>query len=328
MTGIRYDDLAFQDVRDAAVNIRDIACVTPLKPSFSLSKRLGTNVYLKMETMQDTGSFKIRGAANKILSLNEEERARGVVTASSGNHGKSVAYMAKRLGIRAVICLTEIVPEGKVNAIRDLGAEIVIHGSDQDIASEKAHEIEKAEGLTFVSPFDDRHVIAGQGTIGLEILEARPEIETLIVQVSGGGLMSGIALAARTLKPDINLIGVSTLKGAAMIECIRAGRIVPVEEIPSIADALPGPIQADNRYTFPMCRDLVDKILQVSDEQIEEAMVHALKYEKIVLEGGGAAAIALLLDDRAKNFKGPIAAICSGDNVAAEKLLALKGLIE
>lgn len=315
--------VSLADILAARERIAGIARRTPLKPSEALSRRLEKQVWLKMETMQDTGSFKIRGAANKILSLDEYERKRGVVTASSGNHGKSVAYLARKLGLRAVICMTDLVPEAKVAAIRSLGAEVVIHGSDQDEATERAHELAGKDGLTFISAFDDPQVIAGQGTIGLEILEDCPEVETLVVQVSGGGLMSGVALAARAIKPDIRLIGVSTTAGAAMVESIRAGRIVGVEEKPSLADALPGPIPPDNRYTFAICRDLVDYILQVTEEQIAGAMVHALEHEKLVLEGGGAAGIALLLDRRAEAFGNTVAAICTGDNLAADKLVGL-----
>lgn len=322
MTGADYG-VCMADILAARDRIAGIARRTPLKPSASLSRRLGKPVWLKMETMQDTGSFKIRGAANKILSLSEEARARGVVTASSGNHGKAVAYLAHRLGLRAVICMSDLVPDGKVEAIRALGAEVVIHGTDQDQASARAHDLAEADGLTFISAFDDAYVIAGQGTVGLEILEERREIDTLVVQVSGGGLMSGIALAARALRPDIRLIGVSTMTGAAMVESLRAGRIVPVEERPSLADALPGPIPPDNRHTVAICRDLVDEIHQVSEQRIAQAMVHALTDEKLVLEGGGAAGIALLLDRCADAFGDAVAVICSGDNVAIDKLIDL-----
>ncbi|OUS35323.1 hypothetical protein A9R01_07200, partial ['Osedax' symbiont bacterium Rs2_46_30_T18] len=286
-------DLNF--IKQAASAIEGLACRTPLKKSISLSQRLQKNVYLKMETMQDTGAFKLRGAANVIMHLSAAEKASGVVTASTGNHGRAVAYVAHALGIKAIVCMSTLVPANKIAAIEQLGAEVVICGDNQDLATEKALQIAQARQMRFVSPFDDPYVIAGQGTIALEILQQRPEIDTIITQLSGGGLASGIAIAAKSLRPDIKIIGVSVDHGAAMYESIKAGKIVNVSEQASVADALPGPIPADNRYTFDICRRLIDEIVLVSEQQIIDAMCYSLKREKLVLEGAGAATIAMLL---------------------------------
>lgn len=313
-------DLNF--IKQAANAIEGLACRTPLKKSISLSQRLQKNVYLKMETMQDTGAFKLRGAANVIMHLSAGEKASGVVTASTGNHGRAVAYVAHALGIKAIVCMSTLVPANKIAAIEQLGAEVVICGDNQDLATEKALQIAQARQMRFVSPFDDPYVIAGQGTIALEILQQRPEIDTIITQLSGGGLASGIAIAAKSLRPDIKIIGVSVDHGAAMYESIKAGKIVNVSEQASVADALPGPIPADNRYTFDICRRLIDEIVLVSEQQIIDAMCYSLKREKLVLEGAGAATIAMLLQHSQVEIGDHIAVICSGDNVDINQLLA------
>jgi len=313
-------DLNF--IKQAARAIEGLACRTPLKKSISLSQRLQKNVYLKMETMQDTGAFKLRGAANVIMHLSAAEKASGVVTASTGNHGRAVAYVAHALGIKAIVCMSTLVPANKIAAIEQLGAEVVICGDNQDLATEKALQIAQARQMRFVSPFDDPYVIAGQGTIALEILQQRPEIDTIITQLSGGGLASGIAIAAKSLRPDIKIIGVSVDHGAAMYESIKAGKIVNVSEQVSVADALPGPIPADNRYTFDICRRLIDEIVLVSEQQIIDAMCYSLKREKLVLEGAGAATIAMLLQHSQVEIGEQVAVICSGDNVDINQLLA------
>jgi threonine dehydratase len=314
-------------IEKAAVNINTIICKTPLKKSLNLSHTLNKNIFLKIETMQHTGAFKLRGAANAVLNLSEQQRKAGVVTASSGNHGRAVAYVAKELGIRAVICLSTLVPNNKIAAIKQLGAEVVIFGDNQDLATEKAQQLAQQEHLNFISAFDHPDVIAGQGTIALEILQQQPKIDTIITQLSGGGLASGIAVAAKALNPNIKIIGVTISQGAAMLESIKAGRLVNVVETPSVADALTGPIPPDNQYTFNICSALVDEIVQVSEQEIIDAMVYSLTTEKLVLEGGGAATIAMLLAqkgnsrDFAELLGENVAVICSGDNVPIATLL-------
>ena len=325
------EQVNLQFIQQAAKTIANIACRTPLRKSIGLSQLCNKNIYLKMETMQHTGAFKLRGAANRMLNLSECQKMAGVITTSSGNHGRAVAYVANVLGIKATIYMSKLVPANKVAGIQQLGAEVVIYGDDQDIATQRAIEIAKQQNMTFISAFDDPYVIAGQGSIALEILEERPEIDTIITQLSGGGLASGIAVAAKALKPEIKIIGVSLVAGAAMYESIKAGKIVEVTELPSVADALPGAIPRDNKYTFDICRRLLDEIVQVSDPQIIAAMQYSFTREKLVLEGGGAATIAAVLqqlamiesdtDTAPMEFGQNVALICSGDNVDTDQFL-------
>lgn len=296
---------------------------TPLVYSNTLSTHTGVNVYLKLENQQETGAFKLRGAANRLTALTPAERQRGVITVSTGNHGRAVAYMAQRLGIRAVICVPELVLPHKVAAMRSLGAEVIIHGRTQDNAELHALTLQEAQGLTMISAFDDLHIIAGQGTIGLEILEELPQVDTVIVPLSGGGLMGGVAAALKHADPAIRLIGVSQDRGPAMALSLQAGAPVPVVEEPSLADSLLGGIGLENRYTFPLIRDLVDEVILASEEEIAAAMVHALRQEKQVVEGGGSVGIAALLANKIAPLGAHVAVVVSGGNVDMSKLFQL-----
>jgi threonine dehydratase len=313
--------ITLTDVYEAKDRIREIATRTPLKPSLSLEALTGRTVYLKMETMQPTGAFKIRGAANAILALNPELRANGVVAASSGNHGRAVAYVARRLRIAATVFLSELVPPAKIAAVECLGAKVIVGGKDQDAAIAAAHAVAMSENKAYICPFDDPFVIAGQATIGLEVLEDCPDLDTMIVQVSGGGLAAGIGMVLKTLKPGTRVIGVTMEAGAAMYHSLEAGRPVEVEEVPTLADALQGGVLLDNRYTFDMCRQYLDKIMLISEEQIAAGMRHAFQHEHLVLEGAGACGISLLLGDEARDFGQRSVAICSGDNIDCDSFL-------
>lgn len=316
-------EITLDDIRAAHARISSIAFQTPLKPAYSLSERTGRKIWLKMETMQPTGAFKLRGAANAILQLSPEQQRAGVLTMSTGNHGKAIAYVAKKLGIRAVICISEQVPEVKVQGMKKLGVEVRVAGKDQDEADIQARAMAESEGLCFISAFDDAGVIAGQGTIALEILAQQPDMDCMIIPLSGGGLMAGIGIAAKALQPDIQLIGVSMEHGAAMHLSIQAGELIEVDEQPSLADALTGGIPADNQFSFPICQRHVDRSFLVSEEAIGRAMVYALQHERLVLEGGAATPIAFLEHylDEIKGEK--VALICTGDNVAIPKLINL-----
>lgn len=311
------------DIEDARLRIDPLTIRTPLKPSQTLSFRLGKQVYLKLETMQPTGAFKLRGAANAILSLSPEQRELGVVTCSAGNHGRAVAYVARHIGIAATIFLSSLVPANKVQAIEEFGATVVVAGADFDEASAEARAYCADQGMTFVHAFDDREIVAGQGTIGLEILDDLSAVDTIIVPLSGGGLIAGIALAAKARKPSVHVIGVSMEHGAAMHESLKAGRPVSVQEEPTLADALAGGIELDNSVTFPLVRDLVDEVRLVSEAEIAAAMVFALLKERIVLEGAGATPLAVLLSNEAAVPGDTIVAVCTGDNVDMARLLAL-----
>lgn len=315
--------ITLRDIYRARQAIAPFIRRTPLLYSNALSTHTGAKVYLKLENQQETGAFKLRGAANRLTALTPAERQRGVITVSTGNHGRAVAYMAQRLGIRAVICVPELVLPHKVAAMRSLGAEVIIHGRTQDDAELHAMALQEAQGLTMVSAFDDLHIIAGQGTIGLEILEDLPQVDTVVVPLSGGGLMGGIAAALKYADAAIRLVGVSQDRGPAMALSLQAGVPVPVVEEPSLADSLLGGIGLENRYTFPLIRDLIDAVVLVSEAEIAAAMVHALQQEKQVVEGGGSVGMAALLANKIAPLGEHVAVIVSGGNVDMTKLLAL-----
>jgi threonine dehydratase len=296
---------------------------TALVYSPMLSERSGAQVYLKLENQQKTGSFKIRGAANRLLTLSTEERSHGVVTVSTGNHGRGVAYMARQLGIRAVICVPAGVLAHKIEAMQRLGAEVAIHGQTQDEAEVFALHLQAERGMTLISAFDDPMVIAGQGTIGLELLEELPQIDTAVIPLSGGGLLSGIALALKTADPAIRIVGVSQERQPAMHLSLQAGRPTPVVEEETLADSLVGSIGLDNRYTYRMVQALVDEVALVSEPEIAAGMVHALREEHQVIEGGAAVGIAALLAEKSSAPGRTIAVVVSGGNVQMASLLKL-----
>jgi threonine dehydratase len=276
---------------------------------------------LKLENQQVTGSFKIRGATNKIFSLNADERSCGVIAISSGNHGRAVSYVAQKTKVRAVVCISETVPDYKVQAIRDHGAEIVVAGKTYDEADELAIQLKNTRGLTMVHPFDDPYIIAGQATIGLELMEDLPEIETIIAPLSGGGLLGGIAFALKSIKPSVHIVGVSMEHGPAMIESLKAGRIVDIIEEPSLADALIGGLGDDNRYTFNLIQKYVDETVLVSEEEIATAMTFALEKHHLVIEGSGAVGIAALLHRKVSRLGKNVVVVLSGSNVDLPTLL-------
>lgn len=310
-------EITLQDLYDAQERIEGFAARTPLIGS----KPFGdANLFLKLENLQRTGSFKLRGATNKILSLSDEQRKRGIVTVSSGNHGRAVSYVAARLGIRAIVCASGFVPEHKIDVIRMLGAEVVIGGRDYDEADAHARKLVRKEGMTWIDPFDDPLVIAGQGTIGLEILEEMPEIDTVIVPASGGGLISGVALAMKLTNPETEVIGVTMERGPAMYLSLKAGELVPVVEQETLADALMGGLGDENHYTFRICQEYVDEIVLVSEAAIAEAMAYAFNEQRVVVEGGGAVGIAAVLEKKIE-LRGNTVVVISGGNVDPQVLL-------
>lgn len=285
-------------------------------PSPYLSAKLGRETYLKLENMQATGAFKLRGAMNAMASVPVD--APGVTCCSTGNHGRAVAFAARGRGLRAVICMSSLVPAAKVAGIRDLGAEARIVGRSQDDAQREADRLVSEEGFAEVHPFDDPAVIAGQGTIGLEMLEAVPDLATIVVPLSGGGLAGGIAVAAKAINPRIRVIGVSMDRGAAMHASIRAGRPVEVEEVESLADSLGGGIGMRNRHTLALCRDLLDETILVTEEDIYGAMQALYHEDRIVAEGACATGIAAMLSGRIECGPGPVATVITGRNLDME----------
>ncbi|MEM7172907.1 MAG: hydroxyectoine utilization dehydratase EutB [Pseudomonadota bacterium] len=301
-------------IRQAQHRLSGRLRATAIVGSPSLSAVIGAPVHLKLEHRQITGSFKYRGASNAILSLSDAERTRGVVGVSTGNHGRGLAQAAKDAGVRCTICMSDLVPENKVRAIRDLGAEVRIVGKSQDDAQVEVDRLVSEDGMVMLPPFDHPHIIAGQGTLGLEFLEALPDLESLLVPVSGGGLIAGIAVAVKAVKASLRIIGVSMARGAAMYESQHAGKPVMVSELPTLADALGGGIGLDNRHTFALVRDLVDELLLVDEAEIAKAIHHAYWVEQEIVEGAGAVGIAALLAGKVR-AQGPMAVLLSGGNI-------------
>ncbi|RUY72007.1 hydroxyectoine utilization dehydratase EutB [Mesorhizobium sp. M7A.F.Ca.CA.001.09.2.1] len=287
---------------------------TPTVLSQTLSEGLGVPVHLKLEHRQTTGSFKLRGASNAVASLSTAEKARGVVAASTGNHGRALAHAAKLEGMRAVICMSRLVPENKLDGIRRLGAEVRIIGNSQDEAQQEVDRLVAQEGLVMLPPFDHPDIVAGQGTLGLEMIEQVPDAALVLVQLSGGGLASGVAAAIKGVSPGTKIIGVSMARGAAMKASLDAGRPVLVEELPTLADSLGGGIGLDNRLTFAMCRDLLDGIVLLSEDEIAAGIRHAYAREREIVEGAGAVGIAALLAGKVRS-DGPVVVLLSGRNI-------------
>ncbi|ESZ21699.1 hydroxyectoine utilization dehydratase EutB [Mesorhizobium sp. L48C026A00] len=306
--------VTLQDIRAARDHIAGKVERTPTVPSPSLSGHLGAPVYLKLEHRQTTGSFKLRGASNAIASLNAEEKARGVVAASTGNHGRALAHAAKLEGMRATICMSRLVPQNKLDEIRRLGAEIHIVGNSQDDAQQEVDRLVAEDGLIMLPPFDHPDIIAGQGTLGLEIIEQVADAALVLVPLSGGGLAAGVAAAVKGVSPGTKVIGVSMARGAAMKASLDAGDPVLVEELPTLADSLGGGIGLDNRLTFSMCRDLLDDVILLSEDEIAAGIRHAYDQEREIVEGAGAVCIAAVLAGKVR-ASGPTVLILSGRNI-------------
>jgi threonine dehydratase len=305
--------LAFTDIQAAASAIAGTVLRTPTMPALSLSRRLGVELLLKLDHLQPTGAFKLRGAVNAIGKLPPETK--GVTCCSTGNHGRAVAFAARGKGLRAAICMSGLVPKTKVDGIRALSAEVHIVGRSQDDAQAESSRLAAEEGLVEIPPFDDLSVIAGQGTIALETLADRPDIRTILIPLSGGGLAAGVAFAAKSIDPTISIIGISMDRGAAMHESLKAGRPVAVVETESLADSLGGGIGLKNRHTFALCRDYLDDVVLVTEDHIYQAMQALYYEERLVAEGACVVGIAALMAGKWPSLAGPIATIITGRNV-------------
>lgn len=304
----------FSDIEAAARRIAGRVRRTPMEPSPSLSAIAGVPVHLKLEHAQATGAFKLRGATNAILCLTDAERARGVVAASTGNHGRALAFAASRTGARCTICMSSLVPANKVAAIAALGAEIRIVGRSQDDAQVEVDRLVAELGMVEVPPFDHPDVVAGQGTIGLEIVEDLPEVSTVLVPLSGGGLIAGVAAAVKGRRSDARIVGVSMERGAAMAASLAAGNPQAVEELPTLADSLGGGIGLANRWTFEAVRTLVDEIVLLTEAEIAAGIRHAYAIEREVVEGAAAVGIAAILARKGR-LAGPTVVLLSGRNI-------------
>ena len=315
--------LTTTDFEAARARMGDRVHRTPMLTSRTLSARTGFDIRLKAELFQRTGSYKIRGPLNKFALLSPEEKARGVVCSSAGNHAQGVALAARIHGIKAVVCMAENATPSKIEATRAYGAEVVLHGTIWDEANEKAKELVASEGYTYVHPFDDIQLIQGQGTVGLEMHQDWPEIDVAVVPIGGGGLISGIALALKSYNPKIRVIGVESSGAPGMKNSVEAGALVTLDRVDCIIDGLR--VKRVGMKNFEIVRDFVDDIVTLPDEKIFEAVMWTMHHAKVVPEGAAAAPIAALLHGLIKAPAGSkVAAVLSGGNVNLEQLRGMR----
>jgi len=321
--------LAFDDVLAARDRVAETARHTPLDYSHTFSSMTGGDVHLKLELFQRTGAFKIRGATNRIATLSDDEREAGVVTASAGNHAQGVALAATRAGVDSTIVMPERAPVSKVTATRSYGGRVVLAGRDYDEAAERAHEIEHEEERIYVHAFDDPMVMAGQGTIGLEIYEDLPGVDTVVVPIGGGGLISGIATALKGHNEDIRVIGVQAEGASSLVPSLQNGEIVERESVQTIADGIA--TRKVGEQTFEVIKERVDEVVTVSDPEIALAVTTLLERSKILAEGAGAVSLAALLDGKFDYEDGEtiVPALCGGNiDLNALTNVIMRGLVE
>jgi threonine dehydratase len=320
--------LELADVEAARSRVAETARETPLEHSTTFSRRTGADVHLKLENFQRTGSFKIRGATNKIAQLGPDEREAGVVTASAGNHAQGVALAATKAGVDSVIVMPEHAPISKINATREYGAEVELHGIDYDTAAERAHEIERKQDRTYVHAFDDPAVMAGQGTIGLEITEQCPEVDTVVVPIGGGGLISGIATAVKA-KTDARVIGVQAEGASSVAESLQKGHRIERESVDTIADGIA--TRTVGERTFEVIKERVDEVVTVTDAEIANTLTSLLERSKTLVEGAGAVPLAAVVEERFDYADGEtiVPALCGG-NIDLNVLTTVitRGLVE
>jgi threonine dehydratase len=296
---------------------------TPLLTSRTLSEMSGFDVRLKAEVFQRTGSYKIRGPLHKFTFLTEEERRRGVVCSSAGNHAQGVALAAAIHGIKAVVVMAANATPSKVAATRGYGAEVVQHGTIWDEANEKAKELVRERGLTYVHPFDDLQLIAGQGTVGLEMVREWPAVDVIVVPIGGGGLISGIAMAAKALKPSVKIVGVESSGAPGMRDSVRAGSVVTLDRVDCVIDGLR--VKRVGDITFDVVRQMVDEIVTLPDEEIFDAMLWTMSRAKLVVEGAAAAPVGAVLSGLIKAPAGArVACVLSGGNVNLDQIRGLR----
>lgn len=308
--------LQISEIFNAAAVLKDVARKTALIPAPML--RPGTDIYLKTENLQLTGSFKLRGAYYKISQLTDEEKARGVIACSAGNHAQGVALAATRSGIRSLICLPASAPISKIEATKGYGAEVCLVPGVYDDAYAHAVELQQEHGYCFVHPFDDPKVIAGQGTIGLEILDQMPDVQAVVVPIGGGGLISGVAFAIKTLRPDVKVFGVQSSGAPSMAASLKEGKLCHLNDVSTIADGIA--VKEPGVNTFEMCNRYVDEVVTVSDDETAAAILALIEQQKIVAEGAGAVAVAAVMFNKLP-IKG-LKTVClvSGGNIDVNTL--------
>jgi len=309
--------ISLHDIRDAQKALAPYIKTTPLVFSDFLSNLCSGKIYLKLENQQVTHAFKIRGALNKLLNLSRKEKALGIITASAGNHGQAVAYAAKKLGLPAKIVVPTNTPHVKVKGIRKYCADLVLFGDSYDEAEQHAKDLAKKDDCAYISPYDDKLIIAGHGTTGLEIVAALPSIEAVVVPVGGGGLISGVSIAVKSIKPNVEVVGVQSEASPVMYESLKAGRIVAHHRAATVAEGLSGGIE-EGSLTFEIARKCIDKMLLVKEATIRHAVYLLWTYEKQIVEGSGAAAIAPLLENIDLFRDRTVACVLTGGNIDDE----------
>lgn len=320
--------VSLAEIQKARTTLQGVICRTGLAYTNTISEMSGNQVYLKMENLQRTGSFKLRGAYNKIANLSAEEKVKGVIASSAGNHAQGVALAATSFGIHSTVVMPKNAPLSKVNATRGYGARVVLHGDVYDEAYAEAKRIQDEQGATFIHPFNDPMVIAGQGTIGLELLEDLPDVEVVVVPIGGGGLIAGMAIALKKMKPSIKVIGVQTKNMPCMAKALANQCVVTIDGIPTIADGIA--VKTPGNLTFDIVQRYVDEIVTVDEEEIASAILLLLERVKTVSEGAGAASVAAVLNRFAEYKDRKIAAVISGGNIDVNTMTRIinKGLVK
>jgi threonine dehydratase len=320
--------ITLSDIQAACARIRNSIYLSPCARSETFSEATGNSVHLKLDNLQRTGAFKERGALNKLLTLTKVERSRGVIAASAGNHAQGVAYHATKQGIRAQICMPLTTPLIKVSATKAYGAEVILHGANYDEACEEAIRRSQNDKLTFIHPFDDDAVIAGQGSIGLEILQQLPDVEAVVVPIGGGGLISGIACAIKETNPKVQVFGVQPSRLPSMKVAVAEGKPVTLPAATTIADGIA--VRTTGTRTLPMVKKYVDEVVTVDDEEIANAILLLLEHEKTLAEGAGAAAVAALFNKKLQLTGKRVALVIGGGNIDVTLLARIieRGLVK
>ena len=321
--------ISLSDVREARERVDDVARHTPLERSRTFSEMSGADVHLKLENFQRTGAFKIRGAMNRIATLSESEREAGVVTASAGNHAQGVALAADRAGVDATVVMPKFAPVSKVKATRGYGASVRLEGVDYDEAQAYAHQLEREEGRTYVHAFDDPVVMAGQGTLGLEIVDDCPDLDTVVVPIGGGGLISGVAVAIKEQLPDARVVGVQAEGAASAAASLSAGEVTEIDSVDTIADGIA--TRSVGERTLEVMAEYVDEVVTVDDREIALALTLLLERSKTLVEGAGAVALAAVLSEAFAydDDETVVAALCGG-NIDLNRLgtVIRRGLVQ
>ena len=314
---VLYPELELNEIKKAHETIMPYLVWTPLISTATFSELTGTNIFFKLENMQKTGSFKPRGALNKILKIFKGKKIKGLVAASGGNHAQGVAYAAQKLGLKAKLVMFKGVPDCKIDACKSYGAEVIIHGNELQDAMDYSFQLQKETGFEHVHAFNDIDIVAGQGTLALEIYKDLPEVDTIICSIGGGGLVSGIASAIKQIKKDVKIFGIETIGADSMYQSFKSGKIVPLPKITSFAEGLSACRVGD--ITFNLTKQYVDDIFTISDEKTKEAILLLLERQKLLVEPSAACTVAALLERNIPVGKNTVV-ILSGGNLDLERL--------